>query len=193
MKLSTTAKKTRSAILLLLLMSGFYGAIIVLCNQYLRRHDLLSPTSKSVLIALLVIGFYLIYRWFSRRIDDLSKKKADCGRWVWRLAMKVIIFRPLRHSPFEQQPPKRTVSQCRVLQILVIAAHFFFIGAATVFFFSVPVHRRQHRGGKDLCFHGFSFGGVISISAWNTRARMTPAARLIWPHKPKLNCPLCPE
>lgn len=47
------------------------------------------------------------------------------------------IFRPLRHSPLEQQPPKRTVSQCRVLQILVIAAHFFFIGAATVFFFSV--------------------------------------------------------
>ncbi len=81
MKLSTTAKKTRSAILLLLLMSGFYGAIIVLCNQYLRRHDLLSPTSKSVLIALLVIGFYLIYRWFSRRIDDLSKKKGVKPKW----------------------------------------------------------------------------------------------------------------
>ena len=163
MKLSTTAKKTRSAILLLLLMSGFYGAIIVLCNQYLRRHDLLSPTSKSVLIAWLVIGFYLIYRWFSRRIDDLSKKKADCGRWVWRLAMKVIIFRPLRHSPFEQQPPKRTVSQCRVLQILVIAAHFFFIGAAPVFFFfSVTVHRCHRRGSDDLCFHGLSSGGAYS-------------------------------
>lgn len=53
------------------------------------------------------------------------------------------IFRPLRHSPLEQQPPKRTVSQCRVLQILVITAHFFFIGAATVFFFSVYVHRRH--------------------------------------------------
>lgn len=38
------------------------------------------------------------------------------------------IFRPLRHSPLEQQPPKRTVSQCRVLQILVIAAHFFLSG-----------------------------------------------------------------
>jgi hypothetical protein len=80
MKLNTTAKKAISAILLLLLMSGVYGAVIALCNQYLRRYDHLSPISKSVLIALLVFGFYLIYRWFSRRIDDLSKKKADYGR-----------------------------------------------------------------------------------------------------------------
>ncbi len=80
MKVGTTAKKAISAILLLLLMSGMYGAVIALCNQYLRRHDLLSPISKSILIALLVIGFYLIYRWFSRRIDDLSKKEADYGK-----------------------------------------------------------------------------------------------------------------
>lgn len=78
MKVSTTAKKAISAILLL--MSGMYGAVIALCNQYMRRHDLLSPISKSILIALLVIGFYLIYRWFSRRIDDLSKKEADYGK-----------------------------------------------------------------------------------------------------------------
>lgn len=76
MKLNTTVKKTISAILLLLLMSGLYGAVIALCNQYLRRHDLISPISKSVLIAILIIGFYLIYRWFSKRIDDLFKKKS---------------------------------------------------------------------------------------------------------------------
>lgn len=80
MKVCTTAKKAISAILLLLLMSGMYGAVIALCNQYLRCHNLLSPISKSILIALLVIGFYLIYRWFSRRIDDLSKKEADYGK-----------------------------------------------------------------------------------------------------------------
>lgn len=74
MKLSITEKKAISAILLLLLMSGLYGAFIAICNQYLRRHDLISPISKFVLIFLLVIGFYLIYRWFSRRIDDISKK-----------------------------------------------------------------------------------------------------------------------
>lgn len=76
MKLNTTVKKTISAILLLLLMSGLYGAVIALCNQYMRRHDLISPISKSVLIAILIIGFYLIYRWFSKRIDDLFKKKS---------------------------------------------------------------------------------------------------------------------
>lgn len=76
MKLNTTVKKTISAILLLLLISGLYGAVIALCNQYLRRHDLISPISKSVLIAMLIIGFCLIYRWFSKRIDDVSKKKS---------------------------------------------------------------------------------------------------------------------
>lgn len=80
MKLNTTAKKAISAILLLLLMSGLYGAFISLCNQYLRRHDLVSSISKFVLIVLLVMGFNLIYRWFSRRIDDLSKKEADYGK-----------------------------------------------------------------------------------------------------------------
>ncbi len=78
--MNPTVKKTISAILSLLLMSSFYGAIIALCNQYLRRHDLISPLTKSFLIALLVIGFYLIYRWFSKRIDDLSNKKTECGR-----------------------------------------------------------------------------------------------------------------
>lgn len=76
MKLSTTAKKAMSAILLLLLMSGLYGGFIALCNQYLRRNDLVSSISKSILIALLVIGFNLIYKWFSGRIDDLSKKNS---------------------------------------------------------------------------------------------------------------------
>lgn len=76
MKLNTTVKKTISAILLLLLISGLYGAVIALCNQYLRRHDLIPPISKSVLIAMLIIGFCLIYRWFSKRIDDVSKKKS---------------------------------------------------------------------------------------------------------------------
>lgn len=80
MKLSAAAKKTISAIMSLLLMSGLYGAFIALCNQYLRRQDLLSPISKFVLIALLVIGFCLIYKWFSRRIDNLSKKKDEYGR-----------------------------------------------------------------------------------------------------------------
>ena len=70
--ISKTVKKTIYAILLLLLMSGLYGAVIALCNQYLRNNELLTPTSKFFLIAILVIGYCLIYRWFSKRLDSIA-------------------------------------------------------------------------------------------------------------------------
>ena len=76
MKLSATVKKTISAILLMLLMAGGYGGVIALCNQYLRTHDLITPVSKAVLIMSLVGGFYLIYRWFSKRLDVIPKKES---------------------------------------------------------------------------------------------------------------------
>lgn len=72
--ISKTVKKTIYAILLLLLMSGLYGAVIALCNQYLRNNELLTPTSKFFLIAILVIGYCLIYRWFSKRLDSIAAK-----------------------------------------------------------------------------------------------------------------------
>lgn len=55
-------------------MSGLYGAVIALCNQYLRNNELLTPTSKFFLIAILVIGYFLIYRWFSKRLDSIAAK-----------------------------------------------------------------------------------------------------------------------
>lgn len=70
-----TVKKTMCAILLLLFMSGLYGAVIALCNQYLRSNELLTPMSKFVLIAILVTGYCLIYRWFSKRLDTIAKNK----------------------------------------------------------------------------------------------------------------------
>ncbi len=76
MKLSSTAKKAISAILILLLMAGLYGAIIALCNQYLREHDMLTKSSKFVLGVFMFAGFYFIYKWFSKRID-LIKKQND--------------------------------------------------------------------------------------------------------------------
>lgn len=75
MNLSPTAKKAISALLILLLMAGLYGAIIALCNQYLREHDMLTKSSKFVLIALMFAGFYFIYTWFSKRIDAIQKQK----------------------------------------------------------------------------------------------------------------------
>ncbi len=74
MKLTTTAKKAISALLILLLMAGLYGAVIALCNQYMREHDMLTKSSKFVLGVFMFAGFYFIYRWFSKRIDTIQKQ-----------------------------------------------------------------------------------------------------------------------
>ena len=71
MKLSYTTRNTISAILILLVMAGVFGAVIALSNQYLRNHDLLTPLNKSILITVLVIGYYLIYRWFTNRLNKI--------------------------------------------------------------------------------------------------------------------------
>ena len=60
MKFNPTAKKAISALLIFLLMAGLYGAIIALCNQYLREHDMLTNTSKFVLGVFMFVGFYFI-------------------------------------------------------------------------------------------------------------------------------------
>jgi hypothetical protein len=73
MRFNQTAKKAISAILLLLLMAGFYGAIIAMCNQYLRKHDMLTNTSKFILGVFMFAGFYFIYKRFSKRIDEIQK------------------------------------------------------------------------------------------------------------------------
>lgn len=75
MKLSYTTRNTISAILILLLMSGVFGAVIALCNQYLRNHDHLIPLNKSILITVLAIGYYLIYRWFNNRLNKINSSK----------------------------------------------------------------------------------------------------------------------
>lgn len=75
MKTGITVRKTIAATILLLLMAGVYGAVIALCNQYLRSNGLLTPMSKSILITSLVIGYWLIYRWFSRKLDMIAGKR----------------------------------------------------------------------------------------------------------------------
>lgn len=68
--MSSKRRKIVTALTGLVLMDAAYGAVISLCNRYLRDHGMLTPLSKGALMALLVFGFYLIYRWFSRRIDS---------------------------------------------------------------------------------------------------------------------------
>lgn len=74
MKLSSTAKKALSALLILLLMAGLYGAIIAVCNQYLREHNMLTQSSKFVLGVFMFAGFHFIYKLFSKRIDTIQKQ-----------------------------------------------------------------------------------------------------------------------
>ena len=74
MKLNTTSKKAISAMFVLLLMAGLYGAIIALCNQYLREHDMLTKSSKFILGVIMFAGFYFIYKWFLKRIDSIQKQ-----------------------------------------------------------------------------------------------------------------------
>lgn len=72
MKLNPVAKKAISALLILLLMAGLYGAVIALCNLYLREHDMLTKSSKFILGVFMFAGFYFIYKWFSKRIDTIQ-------------------------------------------------------------------------------------------------------------------------
>ena len=74
MRFNPTARKAISALLILLLMAGFYGAIIALCNQYLREHDMLTNSSKFILGLFMFAGFYFIYKWFSKRINTIQKQ-----------------------------------------------------------------------------------------------------------------------
>ncbi len=74
MKLNPTARKAISAFLIMLLMAVLYGAIVALCNQYLREHEMLTKSSKFVLGVFMFAGFYFIYKWFSKRIDTIQKQ-----------------------------------------------------------------------------------------------------------------------
>lgn len=68
-------KKSIAAFVALLAMAGTYGAVIALCNRYLRENELITPYTKFIIIAAIVTGFYFIYRWFSNRVDTIAKEK----------------------------------------------------------------------------------------------------------------------
>ena len=74
MKLNQTARKAISALLVMLLMTGLYGAIVALCNRYLREQEMLTKSSKFILGVFMFAGFYFIYKWFSKRIDTIQKQ-----------------------------------------------------------------------------------------------------------------------
>lgn len=73
MKLGRTARQSIVAFLFFLVMAGVYGALIVVCNQMLRHYGLHSQFTKVSLVVVTVIGFYLIFRWFCRRLNTIVK------------------------------------------------------------------------------------------------------------------------
>lgn len=73
MKLNRKTKKAISALLIFLLLTGLYGAIVALCNQFLREHNMLTKSSKFVVGVFMLVGVGIIYKWFSKRIDSIEK------------------------------------------------------------------------------------------------------------------------
>lgn len=74
MKHGCSAKQSIIAFLFFLVMATVYGALIAACNQLLRHYGLLNQFAKVSLIVVMAIGFYLIFRWFCRRLDTIVKK-----------------------------------------------------------------------------------------------------------------------
>ncbi len=63
------------AFVLFLIMGGAYAGIMSIGNRYLHNHDLLNPYTEGVIVFILYMGMYFIYRWFSKRLDRISNKE----------------------------------------------------------------------------------------------------------------------
>ena len=68
MKMRESTRRAVRAFLVFLLMAGVFGAMIVVCRLYLRDHGLESKARRYALGCVMFVGYYFIYRWFSRRI-----------------------------------------------------------------------------------------------------------------------------
>ena len=73
--MSNKVKKCIIAFVLFIVMCVVYVGIISLGNRYLRNHDLLNPYTEGVIVFILYIGMYFIYRRFSKRLDKISKSE----------------------------------------------------------------------------------------------------------------------
>lgn len=73
-KLSRTARQSIIALLFFLVMAGLYGAVIAFCNQLLRHYGLLTRFTRVGLIVVLAIGFYMLFRWFCRRLNRIVRQ-----------------------------------------------------------------------------------------------------------------------
>lgn len=72
--MKTTRKKIVLTFLSFLLAVGVYGGLIAFANSYLRMHGMASPFTTALLVALLILGFYKMWRWLCHRLDAYEKE-----------------------------------------------------------------------------------------------------------------------
>ena len=51
-----------------------FGATIALINQYLRLHNMTSPLSLGILVGILFVVYYILWRWLCRKLDKLNNE-----------------------------------------------------------------------------------------------------------------------
>lgn len=66
-------KRITLSFVIFILAGGMFGGIISIVNQYLRKNDLATPFSKTILIAILIFSLYHLWRWLCRRLDASIK------------------------------------------------------------------------------------------------------------------------
>lgn len=71
------ATKYIALFVIFLIYSGILGTAIALCNHYLLPNQLLTTVTKGILAIILFTGYYLIYKWFSRKIDHIDNQGND--------------------------------------------------------------------------------------------------------------------
>lgn len=59
---------------LFLTIVALFGATIALINQYLRLHNMTSPLSLGILVGILFVVYYILWRWLCRKLDKLNNE-----------------------------------------------------------------------------------------------------------------------
>ena len=59
---------------LFLIVVALFGATIALINQYLRLHNMTSPLSLGILVGILFVVYYILWRWLCRKLDKLNNE-----------------------------------------------------------------------------------------------------------------------
>lgn len=72
--MNKSVKKAIGTFLIFLAGIGLYAAAIAIIKYYLRTHNMLTPFAQLILLALLVGGFCIAYRWLAKKLNKLGKE-----------------------------------------------------------------------------------------------------------------------